>query len=324
MKLYVYITNWKEPLSRFAEIKSELATLSRNLTEFQRGTGVPTPIEPLLLILKNLTEIKEYDISVKLISNIPSEINFNDFLTTSPNTSIEIKNYVYDVSLFDSPFELSSQYINYFKHDLDNSSENDIFVYLEHDQLFTQSNLDYFNRYSKFLDEYNLRPGYARIEWNKNKSLWHSSDLYVPKNGLMKEINFLNFSQDLVFLTLSNPYFGFSVHSVKSALRFFASKQNYTPLPKISQKWGITEESAMTDLLNTNSSPIALYLNFNSIAPIAFNLGTGQIESGALAWHLSNRYANTSTIFKRLRKYGSLTLGGLNKHISATIAKNQD
>jgi hypothetical protein len=324
MRLFVYITNWKVPTNRITNIKNELSSLSRNLTEFRKGTGVPTFIEPLLLMLKNLTEIKEYDISVNIISNIPIEIEFCDFLSTSPNKSIEIQNNVYDVSLLDSPFELSNQYINYFKRDLAYASENDIFVYLEHDQLFTQSNLDYFKRYSGFLDEYNLRPGYARIEWNHNKSLWYSSDIQIPKNGLKKEINFLNYSQELVFLTLPNPYFGFSVHSVKSAKRFFDSMQDFSYLLKLGQRWGITEQSAMTDLLHTASSSIASDLNFNSIAPIAFNLGAGQIEPGALAWHLSNRYANTATIIKRLRKYGNLTLGNLNTHISEALSKKQD
>jgi hypothetical protein len=314
LKLYVYITNWVKPSTNLTKIKDEFYSLVRNTTEFVKGTGVPTFIDPILLILKNLGEIKEYEIQVKIISNEDIGIDFKDFSRTLDNKLLEIQNIVYDVSLLNNPFELSKKYIDFFEKDVQNSECNDIFVYLEHDQLFTQSNLDYFKLYAGFLDQYNLRPGYIRIEWNKSQKRWHTTDSTNKSINFADNLKGLAFDSDLFFLTLDNPYFGFSVHSSSSAKRFFEYRSDYSTLLNLT-RWGMTEISAMTDLLNTSSSSMARELQFTSIAPIAFDRSKKQIDSGALAWHLSNRYANTSSIFRYFRGFGNQSLVDLNEYI---------
>ena len=314
MKLYVYITNWVKPSKNFTKIKDEFYSLVRNTSEFIKGTGVPTFIDPILLILKNLGEIKEYEIRVKIISNEYIGIDFKDFSRTLDNKLLEIQNIVYDVSLLDNPFELSKKYIDFFENDVQNSDTDDIFVYLEHDQLFTQSNLDYFNLYAGFLDQYNLRPGYIRIEWNKSQKRWHTTDYSNKRSNFPDNLKGLALNSELFFLTLDNPYFGFSVHSLSSAKRFFEYRADYSKLLNLSS-WGMTEISAMTDLLYTSSSSMARELQFTSIAPIAFDRSNKQIVSGALGWHLSNRYANTSSIFKNFRGFGNQSLVDLNEYI---------
>ena len=270
--------------------------------------------------MKNLGEIKDCDIDVKIISNKNIEFNFKDFDRTLPNDLMEIRNYVYDVSIFDSPFELSKKYIDYFEKDLRSAGSNDIFVYLEHDQLFTQANLDYFKMHVEFLDKNNLRPGYVRIEWSSNRKKWYSTDSNHLLDDCSDKLKYLQLNTDLVFLTLPNPYFGFSVHSMKSALRFFQSHSKFTELGN-GNDWGITERSAMTDLLDTSSSLVANELQFTSIAPIAFDRARKQIVPGALAWHLSNRYANTSFVFRKLRRFGNLSLDDLNEYLNKNILR---
>jgi hypothetical protein len=306
MKLHVYITNWRVPASGFAKFKSELLSFSRNLTEFRKGTGVPTFIEPLILILKSLYEIKEFDISIKIISNVPVKIEYNNFLGTSPNKSFEIENYVYDVSLFNSPFQLSNRYINHFKDDLVSAGKNDIFIYLEHDQLFTQSNLDYFLHYSDYLNQFNLRPGYLRVEWSGKSGEWIAPDLKFTSGGNLGLSLPLKLSVTEKFVTFGNPYYGFSIHTLISAKRFFEFSDNVDSNKNLN--WGTTEISAMTDLLNTDISLMARKLRFTSISPVALRAPDNSIHPGALAWHLSNRYANTSQLFKRRRGYGSVSL----------------
>lgn len=314
MKLYVYITKWVKPAKNLTRIKDEFYLLARNTTEFLKGTGVPTFIDPILIILKNLGEIKEYEIKIKIISNEDIGIDYSDFSRTLDNKSVEIHNLVYDVALFNDPFELSRKYIDFFEKDVQNSDSDDIFVYLEHDQLFTQSNLDYFKLYAGFLDQYNLRPGFIRIEWNNSRKRWQTTDSTNTGSNFVDNLNVLALNNDLVFLTLDNPYFGFSVHSSRSAKRFFKYRSDCSNVSNLS-KWGMTEISAMTDLLDISSSSLAKELHFTSIAPIAFDRSRKQIVSGALAWHLSNRYANTSAIFKNFRRFGNQSLVDLNEYI---------
>lgn len=186
-------------------------------------------IRQLADLILNIAQVKVKSISVKVFTNV-SESDHLAYISiplksmntpaclevvTVP-TSEMISNGVYN------PWLLTWSHKKNLKTDVENSSENTLFLYLEDDLLFNQSNLEYFLDTRDSLREFNLIPGYVRAEWSSIHNCWINSDRLpgnIQKDYLLKDSTGKSFK----IRQFENPYFAAFLMDKDLALDYVSS-----------------------------------------------------------------------------------------------------
>ena len=309
--VHVYITTWVRSGARLSDhlltgLIREAGELAR---EKIRRVGVPRPTPPLITVLSGLFELNVPSLSVNVVTNakLPFDLSvFNDRRTgLSPATCLE---RVVDVSTLGDPFMLSWVYKELLAKDVMSGSPDCLYLYLEHDQLFTQTNLDYYMRFASTLSHENLAPGFLRVEWSSHNGLFVATDQPRPTN--FESCAKLE-SGEVTWVDLANPYSGLSLMSHERAISHLASASASELESRRLVDWGISERAAMCDRLDGQRCEVDHHGRpWISRTPIAFDTTTMRPLGGSQAWHLSNRYASKSRIGIR-RGFGSLALNEL-------------
>jgi hypothetical protein len=123
--------------------------------------------------LWSIAGIQTYKIIVNIYSNAELEL-CEEFLKNYPiNDNFIIIFHSVDLEKLQHPFLLTWSPRDQMRTDIDNGSEKDLYLYLEHDIDFRIENLNYFvsNR-NKISND--LIPGFILVEWNAKSKFWSS------------------------------------------------------------------------------------------------------------------------------------------------------
>ena len=285
----------------------ELAELYEHLGEWRSGVGKPRFAHPINNILWCAISLPVRQVHVRVVSNqkLGSIEEFFRHLVATRSDGSTIQNIVDGPLDKEDPFTLTWQHKKYLTSDLSIAREDSIFVYLEHDQLLTSTNLEYFAQASETLGTINLAPDFLRCEWHSEKQKWTLTDV-VDLSAIKVE---LEPEGNLRYARFANDYCGFYVMSRATALRH----QN---LPTSSLETIRTDlpEALHRKLRHLRSAELAAlgsrFDNWlssvhreetpesNHVIPLSSDLRT--IDWRCLSWHISNNYAKT----RRFRRSG--------------------
>ena len=109
------------------------------------------------------------------------------------------------------PFMLTWAHKSLLKqyYDLETESPFTHFVYLEDDLAFTPVNMQFWLENRQRMKETPFYPSLLRVEWNKDKQLWHSSESEGPISiSRLPRITLDGYD----FINLPNPYQGLTVY----------------------------------------------------------------------------------------------------------------
>jgi hypothetical protein len=315
-KLFVYITFWQKPKSKKRYLHRTLLNLYHWLKEIIFVVGIPKMSSPIIFIIRELYRINVDQIVIHIITNedLSFDRDFCNRLETVPE-SASIIVHKKNVDEFENNFELTWVHKEIFKRDfLDSSNVHDnYFLYLEHDQLFTNHNFQYYLAHRDILRESALLPGFLRVELDSYNFKWCLTD---EVNNLTKK-SIIGEFQNFVGIKATNPYTGFYIMDAEEAGIHFKSK--FSTLREATTEkpnFGISELAALGNTFCDSDGNSA---KDSSRSVLLFNKINTRIVTGSLVWHLSNRYADNQ-IARNFRKFGALTL----EKYENSISKNQD
>lgn len=284
----------------------EIADLAR---ERFRKVGIPAQVPPLVSVLAGLSQLRVESISVNVVTNSPLSFDLSAFdsLRTGLGRSVWSE-HVVDVKELDSPFLLSWKYKELLAQDTLSGDSDCIYLYLEHDQAFSQENLDYFLQFSPALSKWGLAPGFLRIEWSAQKGAFVSTD---QKHKVDLGVSTSKAIGGLLWVDMPNPYYGLAVMTHERAVSHLVAPSASEAESRSVIDWGITERAAMCDRFDglLGVSKITGQ-TWRACTPVAFDISTLRPLGGCQAWHLSNRYASKGRFGVR-RGFGSLQVDDL-------------
>ena len=309
--VHVYITTWVRSKARISahQLTSLIKEAGELAREKVRRVGVPRPTPPLITALSALFELNVPSLSINVVTNATLPFDLSAFnVRRTGLTQASCLQRVVDVSTFDDPFMLSWVYKELLANDVLSGSPECLYLYLEHDQLFTQANLDYYLAFASELSREGLAPGFLRVEWSSSQGTYVATDQPQPTHfDLCAKLE----SGEVTWVDLANPYSGLSLMSHERALSHLDSPSASELESRRLVDWGISERAAMCDRLDgqrrefdDSGTP------WKSRTPVAFDTRTKRPLGGSQTWHLSNRYASKSRIGVR-RGFGSLALDHL-------------
>jgi hypothetical protein len=309
--LHIYITTWVHSRSRISDhlLTSLMKESSELAREKIRRVGVPRPTPPLITVLSNLFELNVSSLSVNVVTNAKLSFDLSAFNVRRVGLSeARCLQRVVDAKTLDDPFMLSWEYKKLLAEDVLSGSADCLYLYLEHDQLFTQTNLDYYLEHAANLSREGLAPGFLRVEWSSHQGFFVATDQARPTN--FESCAKLE-SGEVTWVDLANPYSGISLMSHERAISHLSSASASELESRRLVDWGISERAAMCDRLDGERREFDNHGRpWKSRTPIPFDSKTLRPLGGGQVWHLSNRYASKSHIGIR-RGFGSLALDKL-------------
>lgn len=322
--VYIYITHYVRPKSRKKTIYGE--TLE-HLQEWRRGVGVPRPAHPIVNVLWEITTLLTKSTTVRVITNsaIDTLRTFfaQQFADHSDSSSLSV-HLEQPVNPSD-PFSLTWQHKKYLKDDVANASDHSLFVYLEHDQLITQANLQYFVKYRDVLREVHLIPDFLRCELHQDIDDWVLTD--VIDSSFVERAKMLQASTRT--LQFSHGYSGMYVMDVETATRHFRSPMSSlnTILSRVPYSLRARLESLRTAELAAIGARYDRWIieSRNPDMPESdhvhiFDDRSKQLHSHSLCWHMSNNYAKRRPL--RKIQYGQMRLSALNSELNRAFGRS--
>lgn len=317
---YVYVTHFHREERRRLFIVDEVQHLFAHFREFRLGVGTPRAAHPVLVVLWGLLSIRESTIKVRLISNSDRSPDF-EFLAAMfqrRGDGSEIQFHTASTAIWDDPFQLTWVHKKLMKSDLERAAETSVFVYLEHDQMFLQENLNYVNFCHSHTNSVFWSPDFLRIEWHGDRKDWVFTDL------LQKSVRGNPANQSIPFPFFQSPsqYSGMYALSKKQATLHFE-----LPSSSLERLRECIAAREMTELYGLRASELAAlggrydpffsgedrwegFSSSTSFIPVTRPDGAPPL--GAFSWHVSNNYARKRR-FRRV-PYGSVPVADLAIH----------
>lgn len=190
-----------------------------------------------------------------------------------------------------SPWLLTWEHKKLILEDLINSDQDSLFLYLENDIKFTQSNLEYWLRHKDRLSKLGLIPSFTLMEYSETRSKWVSVSEF--RNSPLKFDDLKSTKIDSVdYVNLNNPYCACYLMDLEMVNEYSKSQAFSEVSSRSICSWDIGARSAM------GLTFVAIPQNFSSrsVVPVHKNGSVYTIEPGALLEHLTNLYSKVSTI----------------------------
>ena len=155
--LNVYITHWVKPnkktLGRM--LFAEFSEIAEHCVERFQGVGVPRQSHPIQHVLWNISTLGIPRTVVNIFCNTEPQL---DLLLFSERARFYGTELIFNLVVskppdLSDPFSLTTLYKSKFSEDSANASSNDLFLYLEHDQIFDRVNLNYFLKFAPKLSK---------------------------------------------------------------------------------------------------------------------------------------------------------------------------
>ena len=319
--LNVYITHWVHVVEQtnLHRIRNASIELIEHSIEHFRRVGIPRQAHPIQQQLWNLTTIGLPKIFINLYCNERPSIELDFFVARAKTYGTELE---FRISVSPPPdpsdsFSLTNLYKSDLAKDVLKAGPDDLFMYLEHDQLFDRANLDYFLKWLPKLSVHGLLPGFLRIEWHSKMMTWVSTDQTVLSTK--DSVSHIEFD-DSVFVDLQSPYSGMFLVDLNHAKLCSSTEvlNNYDPgvdhllrhdVLEYYSSLGTAERAALGSRLAHHKTKNSLNSHWFSAYPVGFNNHTNEPIQGACVWHASNNYAK-QRVFRRAR-FGSIPLNAL-------------
>lgn len=309
-QVWIYVTHFVTERRKWYR---EISEVYEHLGEWRTGVGKPRFAHPINNVLWNAVSLPVQQIHIRIISNRKIDTIDEIFrsLVASRLDGSTIENLVDGPPDKNDPFTLTWQHKKYLASDLVQASSNAIFVYLEHDQLLSSTNLEYFIQANQTLELVHLAPEFLRCEWHSQKKNWTLTD--VTDLSTMRVV----FEPEIKigYVKMSNEYCGFYVMNLAmarrhqnlptSSLKTIRTELPY-PLHEKLKHLRSAELAALGSrfdhwLCSANRETIPMS---NHVILLAPNLKT--IDWRCLSWHVSNNYAKV----RRFRRspYGQISV----------------
>ncbi len=319
--LNVYVTHWIHAVKQTSlhRIRSTSIELIEHSIEHFRRVGIPRQAHPIQQQLWNLTAIGLPKISINMYCNKSPGIDVAFFVARAKSYGTELD---FRISVSPPPdptdsFSLTSLYKSDLAKDVMKADPNDLFMYLEHDQIFDRANLEYFLKWLPKLSAYGLLPGFLRIEWHSKMQTWVSTDQIVLSTK--DSVSYIEFGES-TFVDLRSPYSGMFLVDLNHA-KLCSSTEALDSHDLVSEhllrqdvreyylSLGTAERAALGSRLAHHRLMNSMSSEWFSAYPVGFNKHTNEPIQGACVWHASNNYAK-QRIFRRAH-YGSIPLNEL-------------
>lgn len=122
----------------------------------------------------------------------------------------------------ESPWLLTWEHKNSFRNRVEESSSSSIFLYLENDSLFTESNLRYFIEYKDDLAKFGLLPSFLQTEYSNSSDQFVAVSLFENEKLSLEDLPKVELENGL-FVQLPNPYSGLIILDKVQARRYVES-----------------------------------------------------------------------------------------------------
>lgn len=151
--------------------------------------------------LWSLAGIESHKIVVNVYTNAEQDV-FNEFIDNYPRSNdFKIVYQRVDLHALKHPHMLTWTPRNQMKSDIENGSELDFYLYLEHDIDFRSENLNYFINWRRRLPN-GITPGFMLVEWNSSGKFW--SNFQIKQHDFRSGSNIK--SDGIRFIPLKQPY----------------------------------------------------------------------------------------------------------------------
>jgi len=309
-QVWIYVTHF---VSERRKWYREISEVYEHLGEWRTGVGKPRFAHPINNILWNAVSFPVQQVHIRIISNRKIDTIDEVFrsLIASRLDGSTIENIVDGQPDKNDPFTLTWQHKKYLASDSAQAGANAIFVYLEHDQLLTSTNLEYFIQANKKLEPINLAPEFLRCEWHSHNRNWTLTD--VTDLSTMRVV--FEPEMKIGYVKMSHDYCGFYMMNQATARRHqnlptSSLKTIRTELPHpLHEKLKHLRSAELAALgsrfdywlcsVNRETMPVS-----NHVVLLAPDLKT--IDWRCLSWHVSNNYAKV----RRFRRspYGQISV----------------
>ena len=162
------------------------------------------------------------------------------------------------------------------------AGDQDLFLYLEDDEVLHPGSLRYFVESRKILNGNRFIPSFVRVEFSGFKKQWAFSDLFLADRRSVKVVAS---TSNTTFVTLGSPYCGMYILDVSLAHEMLASKWMQEATCRIPSQ-GIRERAAAGLIW---SEPAVIGENR---AAIAIERSTGRPAPACQVQHLGGVYAS--------------------------------
>ena len=231
--------------------------------------------------IKNKKKVKDFD---KILNNFLSLSKETDLFIHTNQKKLNILkkriNVIYHNLNNENPLRLTWKYRDLMYKQ---RAKYDYFIYSEDDCVFTKKNFNYWLKYSKHLNKYNLNPGFIRTEVSpKTNKLW-TVDLF---HKLYRHV----YIQKKKYIVLDNPYFALWIMDKKLLNKFIKSKfwnlENWEGL------------NSFTKLYDREKAAVGWHgLNMNRFKATVVPFSNNRILEDCFFPHQPNKYiAKTGTI----------------------------
>lgn len=177
------------------------------------------------------------------------------------------------------------------------------FIYLEDDMLINKKNFDYWVNSRKFLKQFNLIPGFVRIEKNKSDNNLYSVD-YV-KRVKLNSLPRIQTNEKINFINNKYPYQGMYLYDRDLMKEHLNGPSSNPDCGHGAYNTDYIDKRMINLDLMAKANIGLTYINvpkgfFNRIV-IPFNLEKKQIDDMCFIQHLSNKYVYKKSWFSNFK-----------------------
>jgi hypothetical protein len=192
-----------------------------------------------------------------------------------------------------SPWLLTWEHKKIMLEDIKNGNENSLFLYIENDMKFTQSNLDYWLQSRECLKSTSLIPSFVRVEYSHRQKCLVAIDHFGGKASKISELpQFKN--HEKIFVQLVNPYCATNLMDLKIAEEYANSKAFSEIESRDLTWWDIGARTSM------GVQFLDVPYNFTSrhVVPVEKSGKHYKVLDSAILHHLPNLYCQVAEIEK--------------------------
>lgn len=186
-----------------------------------------------------------------------------------------------------SPWLLTWEHKESLLNEVSIGSEDDIFICIEDDALFSFDNLVYFLKYKPHLAKLGLIPSFLRTEWSQVNQDFVAIDRWEPLAKIkLSSVSQIKTRDGQLFVELPNPYSGIIILDHQLALEYVSSKAFNEESSRDLTWWDIGARAAMgLQFVNVPEG-----FSSRNVVPVTPDLSG--IEPFAWVAHQPNLYAN--------------------------------
>lgn len=250
-------------------------------------------LQYLAFVVHSVRQIKTAHHEVKIFTNSYNEAskilnwkipNLEVLVYPQYNRMNSLNNSPWKIDDPENPWHLTWEHKRYLEMDVKKNSPESIYLYLENDSLFTQSNLDYWLEHRPPLKELGLEPSFLRTEWSFKSETLVPIGIFGQDFLELSKLPVRNTEMD-AFIQLPNPYSGLYVFDDDLAREHLESPAFTEVASREITWWDIGARSTMG---NQFLNPPA---GFSSRNVLQLNSEKTGIDERAWVPHLPNIYA---------------------------------